>query len=235
MPVAAAKQQKYVKFHSEVKGSGIMYWGIAGLPTVQWGTLEYSAILDDSEVNLAGSSDAQEVSVEWPALKMLTFTNIQFDKEELTIRWTYEGTRYELRLRLLSTSEPDGMYGEAWWPRQGDGLGLVYDTLGEGLYIGVNLDYSPDINMFNPEYATLQFEGTYKVDGEEQEISGLAWISVFEFFGEGFFGKAVGLYLWIESIGKYATLSWRSNELETTGWEQVPPAQVLNIYMKEKK
>jgi hypothetical protein len=233
MPTAAAKQQKRFKFHSVVKGSGIMYWGIAGLPTFQWGEPEYSTILEDSEVNLACASDAQEGPVQWPALKMLTLTNIQFDKEEMTIRWTHEGTGYELRLRLLSTGETDGMYGMAMWPRQGDGL--IHDTLGEALYIGVNLDYSPDIEMLNPQHATLQFEGTYKVDGVEQEISGLAWIAVSEFLGEGFFGKAVGLYLWIESIGKYATFGWRSNELETTGWEQVPPAQVLNIYMKEKK
>lgn len=154
--------------------------------------------MDDSGVNLARASDAQGVPVQWPALKMLTLTNIQFEKEELTIRWTHENTKYELRLRLQSTSETDGMYGIAMWPRQGDGL--VYDTLGEGLYISVNLDYSPDVEMFNPQHATLQFEGTYKVDSEEQEISGFVWIAVNEFFGEGFFGKAMGLYIWIDDI-----------------------------------
>lgn len=231
---AAAKQQKRFKFHSMVKGSGIMYWGIAGLPTIQWGVLEYSDILDDSEVKLSGASDAQEVPVEWPAVKALTLTNIQLDKMELTVIWTHEGTRYELCLRLLSTSETDGMYGLAWWPRQGDGL--VSDTLGEVLYIGANLDYlqDPGLNMFNPLYATLQFVGTYKVNEVKQAISGNAWVSMAEFFGTGFYGKGVGLYLWINELDKYATFGWRSNELETTGWEQVPPAQVLEIYMKEK-
>jgi len=231
----AAKQQKRFVFHSVVKGSGIIYWGIVGLPTIHWGTQEYNDTLDDSEVNLAGSSDAQEEPVEWPAEEMLNLTNIQLDKREFTIIWTYEGTRYELRLRLLSTSETDGMYGWVWWPRQGDGL--VYDTLGEGLYIGVNLDYSqdPELNMFNPQYATLQFVGTYKVNNVKQRISGHAWTGMSEYYGTGFYGKIVGLYLWINELGTYVTLGWRSRELETTGYEQVPPARVLNIYMKEKK
>jgi len=58
-----------------------------------------------------------------------------------------------------------------------------------------------------------------------------------EFFGEGFYGKTVGLYLWIDKLGKYVTLGWYSKELVGVipGTEQVPPAQVLNVYMKEKK
>lgn len=231
---AAAKKQKRFEFHSVVKGSGGIYWGIAVLPTVHWGELEYSDVLDDSEVNLAGASDAKEELVEWPAVEMLNLTNIKLDKMELTIIWTYEGTRYELRLRLLSTSETDGMYGWVWWPRQGDGL--VYDTLGEGLYIGVDLDYTTE-EMFNPEHSTLQFVGTYKVNKVKQVISGRAWIGVSEYFGTGFYGKAVGLYLWINELGKYATLGWYSKELvgAIPGTEQLPPARVLNIYMKEKK
>lgn len=230
----AAKQQKRFVFHSVVKGSGIIYWGIVGLPTIHWGTQEYNDTLDDSEVNLAGSSDAQEEPVEWPAEEMLNLTNIQLDKREFTIIWTYEGTRYELRLRLLSTGETDGMYGLVWWPRQGDGL--VYDTLGEALYIGVDLDYVTE-EMFNPNHGTLQFVGTYKVNKVKLVISGGACICMSEYFGTGFYGKAVALYLWINELSKYATLGWYSKELvgAIPGTEQVLPARVLNIYMKEKK
>jgi len=232
---AAAKKQKRFEFHSVVKGSGGIYWGIAVLPTVQWGELEYSDILDDSEVNLAGTSGAQEV-VDLPPYveKVLNLTNIQLDKSELTITWTYDGTRYELRLRLLSTGETDGMYGLVWWPRQGDGL--VYDTLGEALYIGVDLDYVTE-EMFNPNHGTLQFVGTYKVNKVKLVISGGACICMSEYFGTGFYGKAVALYLWINELSKYATLGWYSKELvgAIPGTEQVLPARVLNIYMKEKK
>lgn len=231
---AAAKKQKRFAFHSVVKGPGMIAWGIASLPTIHWGELEYDDVFDDSEVNFAGVSDAQEESAEYPAVKMLRLLDIRLDKAELTMVWTYEGTRYELRLRLLSTSDTDGMYGLAWWPRQGDG-GLVYDTLGEVLYIGVDLDYVTE-EMFNPEHSTLQFVGTYKVNEVKQTISGNAWIGMDEFFGTGFYGKAVGLYLWINELEEYVTLGWVSNEkVGIPGTEQVPPAQVLNIYMKEKK
>lgn len=234
--LAKPKLQERVDFHSVVKGSGIMYWGAAFLPTVQWGTVEYSGTCADSEMNLAGTSDAQEVSAAYPVVKMLGLTNIQLSKMELTVTWTHDATTYELRLKFLSTIETDGLFGEAWWNTQGNPN--VYDTLGDAFYLGVNMGYAADDSeMLNPQHATMQFVGTYKAGSSEQAISGNAWIAIIEFFGEGLYGKAVSLYLWINGLDTYATLSWGSKELVAyaTGWEQVPSAQVINIYVKAKK
>ena len=231
---ASAKQQKQLKFQSIIKGPGILYWGIAKLPTISWGSQEYSDTLDESDVKIAGISDAQGVVPPNPTVeKMLELSNIQLDKMELTAGWTTP-SMHELRLRFESTVETDGVYVESWWPND---IG-EWNILGDALQYGFNQNYANDeLEQYNPVHATLQITGTYKVDNVEYAISGRACVFIFDFLSGDYPGEMIWVCLWIDSpVSSYVTLAWCSRDMiGASGTEGVPPAQQLIIYMKEKK
>lgn len=231
---AAAKQQIQLKFKSVIKGPGIVYWGIAKLPTISWGDQEYSDTLDVSDVNIGGVSDAQKIEPPNPTVeKILELSNIQLDKTELKAIWTTD-TTHELNLSFESTVETDGVYVESWWP----GSQGTWNILGDALQYGFNQGYANDeLEQYNPVHATLQIIGTYTVDNVEYTISGHACVFIFDFLSGDYPGEMIWLCLWIDSpVSSYVTLAWCSRDMiGASGTEGVPPAQQLSIYMKEKK
>jgi hypothetical protein len=84
--------------------------------------------------------------------------------------------------------------------------------------------------MYDPDLATLTFQGVYVKNRESTDIVGYSQISLSKFSGGGLPQRGVQLQLYIETLNKYASFCWASEEWSMGPDYLIPEAQLIQIH-----
>ena len=209
--VSASEQTPSVKFNAKAKGSGVVIWGIVGIPNgeeLTYGAYEAHWTLAKSKFELHGKSPAtyEVVSSE----ERWWFSDAR-GNGKLYAQW--DGHDLKIKIEVEETA----------------GAHLKRGAFGS-LIVGVDLD-APDLpSLFDPQRATMSFEGEYDDDKISGTINGFLTI---EFFI---------VNLWIANLETYVGFYWSKTAIDIPIFEgevliaivHVPAVKKLKSKVKSK-
>lgn len=241
MPVMAKKSYDKILFGCEAKGPGMLVWGRfvvpGGNPVLGWP--EYVENLTKSTMNLAGISEVEVGSVEFPGG---TLSGCLFKNDSvkvlgtLTASWiTNDDESHTIHIVLANMEETNGLYTN----------GMIDSfVINHYLFVGIPTPMPVPYGHPDPENATLMFRGIYKSSCGSQEISGHGYFLVVDFEVSGARKRGVHWNLWIEELETYVTFLWSSSE-GILYWDSnpagggtiselatIPVARALKIHIK---
>ena len=209
IPVMAKKSYDKILFGCEAKGPGLVVWGRfvvpGGNPVLGWP--EYVENFTQSTMSLAGTSEGEQGSIEFPggALSGCLFKNDSVKVlGTLTASWiTNDGKSHMIHMVLVNMEETNGLYANGT---------IDSVVINHYLFVGIPTMLGPGYGHPNPKNATLMFRGIYKSSCKPQEISGKGYFLVVDGEVSGARGRGVHWNLWIEELETYVTFLWWSNE-----------------------